>query len=147
MFGMPVRQYPETQNATVTVTTAYFGAAPDVVAGFITAPIEEAVAQAQGIDYLSSSSYSGVSTVTATLKLNYDSNRALSEINTKVQSVLNRLPPQAQQPVLVLKELADKQVPIWRSVRKEFLKNLERAKSIKPLLQRGEDESTSSANN
>lgn len=84
MFGMPVRQYPETQNATVTVTTTYFGAAPDVVAGFITAPIEEAVAQAQGIDYLSSSSYSGVSTVTATLKLNYDSNRALSEINTKV---------------------------------------------------------------
>lgn len=102
MFGMPVRQYPETQNATVTVTTAYFGAAPDVVAGFITAPIEEAVAQAQGIDYLSSSSYSGVSTVTATLKLNYDSNRALSEINTKVQSVLNRLPPQAQQPVLTV---------------------------------------------
>ncbi len=102
MFGMPVRQYPETQNASVTVTTAYFGAAPDVVAGFITAPIEEAVAQAQGIDYLSSSSYSGVSTVTATLKLNYDSNRALSEINTKVQSVLNRLPPQAQQPVLTV---------------------------------------------
>jgi multidrug efflux pump len=102
MFGMPVRQYPETQNATVTVTTTYFGAAPDVVAGFITAPIEEAVAQAQGIDYLSSSSYSGVSTVTATLKLNYDSNRALSEINTKVQSVINRLPPQAQQPVLAV---------------------------------------------
>ena len=100
MFGMPVRQYPETQNATVTVTTAYFGASPEVIAGFITAPIEEAVAQAQGIDYLSSSSYNGVSTVTATLKLNYDSNRALSEINTKVQSTTNRLPPQAQQPVL-----------------------------------------------
>ncbi len=103
MFGLPIREYPETENATVTVTTAYYGASPDVVAGFITAPIEQAVAQAQGIDYLTSSSSSGVSTVTAKLKLNYDSNRALNEINTKVQSVLNQLPQQSQQPVLTVK--------------------------------------------
>lgn len=100
MFSLPVRQYPETQNATVTVQTAYYGASADVVAGFITAPIEQAVAQAQGIDYLTSSSSSGVSIVTARLKLNFDSNRALNEINTKVQSVLNQLPREAQQPVL-----------------------------------------------
>ncbi len=100
MFELPIRQYPQTENATVTVTTAYYGASPDVVAGFITAPIEQAVAQAQGIDYLTSSSSSGVSTVTARLKLNYDSNRALGEINTKVQSVLNQLPKESQQPVL-----------------------------------------------
>ncbi|MDO9453858.1 MAG: efflux RND transporter permease subunit [Stagnimonas sp.] len=102
MFDLPIRQYPETQNSTVTVTTAYYGASPDVVAGFITTPIEAAVAQAQGIDYLTSSSSSGVSTVSATLKLNYDGNTALSEINTKVQSVLNQLPAEAQQPVLTV---------------------------------------------
>ncbi len=102
MFGLPVRQYPKTENATVTVTTVYYGANPDVIAGFITTPIEAAVAQAQGIDYLTSSSSSGVSTVTATLQLNYDSNRALSEINTKVQSVLNQLPAEAQQPTLTV---------------------------------------------
>lgn len=102
MFSLPIRQYPKTENATVTVTTVYYGANPDVVAGFITTPIEAAVAQAQGIDYLTSSSSSGVSIVTATLRLNYDSNRALSEINTKVNSVLNQLPPQAQQPTLTV---------------------------------------------
>lgn len=102
MLSLPVRQYPQTENATVTVSTVYYGANPDVVAGFITTPIEAAVAQAQGIDYLTSSSSSGISTVTATLALNYDSNRALSEINTKVQSVLNQLPPEAQQPTLAV---------------------------------------------
>lgn len=102
MLSLPVRQYPQTENATVTVSTVYYGANPDVVAGFITTPIEAAVAQAQGIDYMTSSSSTGISTVTATLALNYDSNRALSEINTKVQSVLNALPPEAQQPTLAV---------------------------------------------
>ncbi len=100
LSGLPIRQYPETENATVTVSTAYFGADADTVAGFITQPLEAAIAQAQGIDYLSSSSTSGVSTITATLRLNYDANRALTEINTKVNAVLNQLPREAQQPVL-----------------------------------------------
>ena len=98
--SLSVRQYPETQNATVTVTTAYYGADAATMAGFITQPLEQAVSQAQGIDYLSSSSVSGVSTITATLRLNYDANRALTEITTQVNSVKNQLPPQAQQPVL-----------------------------------------------
>ena len=97
---LSVRQYPQTESATVTVTTAYFGADADTVAGFITQPLESAIAQAQGIDYLSSSSTSGVSTITATLRLNYDANKALTEINTKVNSVVNQLPREAQQPVL-----------------------------------------------
>ncbi|HVW71357.1 MAG TPA: efflux RND transporter permease subunit [Steroidobacteraceae bacterium] len=100
IFELPVSQYPATESATVTVTTAYYGADSATVAGFITQPLEQAIAQAQGIDYLSSSSTTGVSTITATLRLNYDSNRALTEINTKVNSVRNQLPPQAQQPVL-----------------------------------------------
>ncbi|HEV3180678.1 MAG TPA: efflux RND transporter permease subunit [Steroidobacteraceae bacterium] len=97
---LPVRQYPKTQNAVVTVTTTYYGADAQSVAGFITQPLEQAIAQAQGIDYLSSTSVTGVSTITATLRLNYDANRALTEIQTQVTSVRNQLPPQAQQPVL-----------------------------------------------
>lgn len=100
--NMPVRQYPETQNAIVTVSTVYFGADAKTVAGFITQPLESAIAQAEGIDYMSSVSVSGASTISATLRLNYDSNRALTDINAKVNSVLNQLPPQAQQPVLTV---------------------------------------------
>ena len=102
LFSLPINQYPRTQNGVVTISTAYFGADAQTVAGFITQPLESAIAQAQGIDYLSSSSITGVSTITATLRLNYDANRALTEINTQVASVRNQLPPQAQQPVLTV---------------------------------------------
>ena len=100
--SLPVNQYPQTQNAIVTITTAYYGADPETIAGFITQPLEAAIAQSQGIDYLSSSSVSGLSTITATLKLNYDSNAALTQIQTQISSVKNQLPPQAQQPVLTV---------------------------------------------
>ncbi|MDE2280765.1 MAG: efflux RND transporter permease subunit, partial [Xanthomonadaceae bacterium] len=100
--SLTVRQYPKTENATVTITTAYYGADAQTIAGFITQPLEQAVSQAQGIDYLSSTSVQGVSTITATLRLNYDANRALTEITTQVNSVKNQLPPQAQQPVLTV---------------------------------------------
>jgi multidrug efflux pump len=102
LFSLPVNQFPRTQNAVVTVSTTYYGADAQTVAGFITQPLEGAIAQAQGIDYLSSSSSSGVSTITATLRLNYDANRALTEINTQVNSVKNQLPAQAQTPVLTV---------------------------------------------
>src|SRR6202163_4123532 len=100
--SLPINQYPHTENAVVTITTVYYGADAATVAGFITQPLESAIAQAQGIDYMSSASTTGVSTITATLRLNYDSNRALTEINTQVNSVKNQLPPQAQQPVLTV---------------------------------------------
>lgn len=99
---LPVRQFPKSEIATVTVATTYYGANSDVIAGFITTPLEAAIAQAQGIDYISSTSLSGVSTITASLRLNYDANRALTEINTKVNSVINQLPTQSQQPQLTL---------------------------------------------
>ncbi|MDE2627457.1 MAG: efflux RND transporter permease subunit [Burkholderiales bacterium] len=102
LFSLPVNQFPRTQNAVVTVSTAYYGADAQTVAGFITQPLESAIAQAQGIDYLSSSSSLGVSTITATLRLNYDANRALTEISTQISSVRNQLPAQAQQPVLTV---------------------------------------------
>jgi multidrug efflux pump len=100
---LQVLQYPQTENAVVTVSTTYYGADPDVIAGFITTPLEQAIAQANGIDYMTSTSTSGNSTITVYLRLNYDANKALSEINTKVNSVLNRLPQGTQQPVLTVK--------------------------------------------
>ena len=102
-FVLPILQYPRTENAVVTVTTIYYGADPDVVAGFITTPLENAIAQANGIDYMNSVSQSGTSTITVTLRLNYDADKALTEINTKIQSVLNQLPVGTLQPALVVK--------------------------------------------
>ena len=99
---LPVRQFPETQNAVISVNTAYYGADAKTVAGFITQPLETAIAQAGGIDYLSSVSVSGNSTITATLRLNYDSNKALTDISSKVNAVLNQLPAEAQQPVITV---------------------------------------------
>ena len=99
-LSIPVLQYPRTENAVVTVTTAYFGADPDVVAGFITTPLETAVAQAAGIEYLTSSSAAGISTITARLQLNYDYNAAMSEISARIDAVADRLPPQAQEPAI-----------------------------------------------
>lgn len=100
VFMLPILQYPRTENAVVTVTTTYYGADADIVAGFITTPLENAIAQANGIDYMTSESQNSTSTITANLRLNYDSNKALSEINSKINSVLNQLPPQSQQPVV-----------------------------------------------
>src|SRR3984885_15872039 len=100
IFSLSITQYPQTESANIIISTTYYGADAATVAGFITQPLEAAISQAQGIEYLSSSSSTGVSVITATLRLNYDSNRALTEINTKVASVRNQLPPQSQQPGL-----------------------------------------------
>ncbi len=102
MFSLPVLQFPRTENAVVTVTTTYVGADTDVIAGFITTPLENSIAQANGIDYLTSNSLLGRSTIQAYLKLNYDSNKAVSEINTKVNAVLNQLPKNSQVPVITV---------------------------------------------
>jgi len=95
-----VRQYPKSENATVTVTTAYVGASAELVRGFITQPLERAIAAADGIEYLQSSSKLGLSTITARLKLNYDATKALSEISSKVDQVRRDLPPEAEVPII-----------------------------------------------
>jgi len=100
LLELPVRQYPVTQSSVISISTAYFGASPETIAGFITTPLENAVAQADGIDYMTSSSIQGVSTITVSLRLNYDANKALSQIITQVNSVRNQMPPQAQQSVI-----------------------------------------------
>ncbi len=103
LSDLPILQYPRTENAVVTVTTAYYGADPDIVAGFITTPLENSIAQANGIDYITSTSQNSISTITANLRLNFDPNKALTEINAKVNAVHNQLPPEAQTPVLSVK--------------------------------------------
>lgn len=99
---LPIRQFPFTQNAVITISTVYTGADPALIAGFITTPLESSIAQANGIDYLSSNSTLGRSTILATLKLNYDPDKALTEINTKINAVLNQLPKEAQRPVMTI---------------------------------------------
>jgi multidrug efflux pump len=82
--SLNVRQYPRTENASVTVTTAYVGASAELVRGFVTTPLERVLASADGVDYIESQSRQGLSTITARLKLNYDAQRALAEIGSKV---------------------------------------------------------------
>jgi multidrug efflux pump len=106
--SLSVRQYPRTDVAVVTVTTVYVGANADLVRGFITSPLERVIASADGIDYMESSSAQSVSTITVHLKLNYDTNAALTQIQAKVAQVRNDLPPEAQAPVIQV-QTADSQ--------------------------------------
>jgi multidrug efflux pump len=106
--SLSVRQYPRSDIAVVRVTTAYVGANADLVRGFITTPLERVIASADGIDYMESSSAQSLSTITVHLKLNYDTNAALTQIQAKVAQVRNDLPPEAEAPEIEL-ETADNQ--------------------------------------
>ncbi len=101
--SLQVLAYPKTENGLVTITTSFPGADPDSIAGFITTPIETAVAQANGIDYMTSISQNSTSTITVFLRQNYDTSKAAAEINIKVNSVLNQLPSGALQPTITVR--------------------------------------------
>jgi multidrug efflux pump len=98
--SLNVRQYPRSENAAVTVTTVYVGASAHLVRGFVTTPLERAIAAADGIEYMESQSSMGVSTIKVRLKLNYDSTKALAEISSKVDQVRRDLPVDAEVPVI-----------------------------------------------
>src|SRR5215472_16954333 len=100
MTGLQIRQYPKLSNTTITVTTIYPGASPDLMQGFITTPISQAVSTAEGIDYLTASSIQGTSTITAYIRLNYDPSQALTDIMAKVQQVKYLLPKESQDPII-----------------------------------------------
>jgi multidrug efflux pump len=108
VFSLSVRQYPRSDNAMVTVTTTYVGASAELVRGFITTPLERAIAGADGIDYIQSQSAQNLSTINVRLKLNYDPIKALSEISSKVDQVRGDLPPEAEVPIINV-ESADSQ--------------------------------------
>ncbi len=96
--SLTIRQYPRSENASVVVGTVYVGASADLVRGFVTTPLEQAIASADGIDYVESKSMLGYSMITARLKLNYDQTKALADITAKVNQVRNDLPPEAEVP-------------------------------------------------
>jgi multidrug efflux pump len=100
--SLNVRQYPRSDIAVVRVETAYIGANADLVRGFVTTPLERVIASADGIDYIESSSSQGLSIITVHLKLNYDTNAALTQIQAKVAQVRNDLPPEAESPEIEL---------------------------------------------
>src|SRR2546428_8125255 len=98
--GLNVRQYPRSDIASISITTVYVGADAELVRGFITTPLERAIAAADGIDYIQSQSKQGQSVITARLKLNYDANKALSDISSKVDAIRRDLPPESEIPVI-----------------------------------------------
>src|SRR5436189_2446476 len=106
--SLSVRQYPRSDIAIGRVTTVYVGANANLVRGFITTPLERVIASADGIDYLESSSAQSLSAITVHLKLNFDTNAALTQVQAKVAQVRNNLPPEAEAPVIEL-ETADNQ--------------------------------------
>src|SRR5229473_1569846 len=106
MKTINVRQYPRSDIAAITVRTVYVGADAELVRGFITTPLERAIAAADGIDYIQSQSTQGSSLITVRLKLNYDANKALSDVTSKVDAIRKDLPPEAEIPVISI-ETAD----------------------------------------
>ena len=97
---LPIRQYPKLSNTVVNVTTVYPGASADLIQGFITTPIEQAVASAEGVDYITSSSVQGTSTIQVYIKLNFDPNQALTEVLAKVNSVKYLIPKESNDPIV-----------------------------------------------
>ena len=118
--SLSVRQYPLSENASVQITTVYVGASAELVRGFITTPLERAIAAAEGIDYIESKSLQGVSIINARLKLNQDSTRALAEISSKVDQVRNDLPVEAQLPTISVQsadsEFAAAYLSFWSNI-------------------------------
>ena len=100
-FNLPVRQFPRTSNTTITISTAYPGANADLIKGFITTPIQQAVASAEGIDTLTSSSQQNTSLVTLNLRLDADPDRAVADVLSKIQQVKSVLPAESQDPIVI----------------------------------------------
>ena len=101
IFNLPVRQYPEVEETVVTITTIYPGASPELIQGFITAPVAAAVATTENIDYVTSQSTPSASVVSVHMELGSDPDVALTEVLSKVQSVRGQLPDDAEDPVIV----------------------------------------------
>ncbi len=99
-FQLNTRQYPRSDSAVVNVSTVYFGASADTVRGYITTQLERAISSADGIDYIESESFAGMSTIRVFLRLNYDTNAALAQISAKIDQVRNELPPEAEAPTI-----------------------------------------------
>src|SRR5437870_4124520 len=123
--SLNVRQYPRSENAAITVTTAYVGATADLVRGFVTTPLERVIAAADGIEYIESESKQNSSVIRARLRLNYDSTKALAEISSKVDQVRRDLPPEAEIPALNIESADSQFAAAYLSFSSQFLKQNE----------------------
>ncbi|HET6369579.1 MAG TPA: efflux RND transporter permease subunit, partial [Nitrospiria bacterium] len=123
--SLTVRQYPRSENAMVTVRTVYTGASADLVRGFITVPLERAIAAADGIEYIESQSTQNFSTINVRLKINYDPIKALSEISSKVDQVRNDLPPEAEVPIINVETADSRFASAYLSFTSDVLKQNE----------------------
>lgn len=103
LVHLPIREFPKMDDTVITVTTNYPGANADLITGFITTPLETAIAAAEGIDYMISSNTEGSSVITCNIKLNFDPQIAFTDVMSKVQQTLNVLPLDAEQPIVVKK--------------------------------------------
>src|SRR5213076_1097819 len=121
MRTINVRQYPRSDIAAITITTVYVGADAELVRGFITTPLERAIAAADGIDYIQSQSKQGQSVITVRLKLNYDANKALSDISSKVDAIRRDLPPESEIPVLEIQSADSQQASAYLSFTSDIL--------------------------
>jgi multidrug efflux pump len=130
--SLTVRQYPRNENAKVIINTIYVGADAKLVRGFITTPLEQVVATADGIDYISSESKLGISTITARLDLNYDSTKALAEISSKVDQVRGDLPPESEVPIITVESADSERAAAYLS----FSSNILEANQITDYLSR-----------
>ncbi|SFF27169.1 multidrug efflux pump [Fontimonas thermophila] len=101
---LTVREYPKLQNAQITISVAYPGAEAALMDGFITTPLEREIASADGIDFMTSSTAQGITTITANLRLDKDPNEALTEISAKVNKLRNQLPEGSEDPIIAIAE-------------------------------------------
>ena len=138
MLTIPLRQYPEMQNTVITVATSYPGASAELMQGFITHPLEQAIASAEGIDYITSTSTQGQSTITVNVVLDYDANKALTEILTKVNQVKYELPREANDPI-ISKQASDSVDALYLSFTSKTLAEPEitdyLSRVVQPILQ------------
>ena len=97
---LAVREYPKMTTTVIQVSTVYPGADANLIQAFVTSKIEEAVAQADNVDYMSSSSSPSSSVITVKMKLNTDPNAALADVLAKVNSVRSELPSGIEDPTV-----------------------------------------------
>ena len=119
--SLSVRQFPKSDLSVISVTTVYVGANADLVRGYITTPLERVIATADGIAYMESTSAQGLSTINIHLKLNYDPNAALTQVQAKVLQTRNDLPPESQAPIIAIQNTDDSIAAMYLGFNSEVL--------------------------
>ena len=134
LFKLPIRQYPKLSNTTITITTFYPGANAELIKGFITTPLEQAVASTEGIDTLISTSTQNNSTITLNLRIDADPDRALTDVLAKIQQVKNVLPKEAVDPAVV-KQTGDSTALMYLSFNSKVMSGSQIADYITRVVQ------------